>query len=1173
MKWTDDQLCAIKARGSSLLVSAAAGSGKTAVLVERLLRRIEEERLDITDFLVITYTKAAASELRRKIGDALYERIAKKPGAKHLKRQIALVGSARISTVHSFCTWLLRNYAENDDIAGGFRVLDESEAEMLLMDTLSEMIEEKYNSRDKGFLALADFMSDSRSDKKLSPAVLELYHKSMSHPYPEKWISEVGRSYEIGDVNNIKETPWGKESYLRAEKLVSECEEMVCLMESDTQRVVSSGDLYDEVLRELRQSIGRIKSSDWDEFRENARSFCVPKLPSSKNVADKTFTERIKALTKVIKEKTGEISEKIMLAESEVLLSEIRALSPIMKELSELSAELYERFEKEKLRLGTLDYSDLEHQTINLLIESYDEKNDTVIPTELAETISADFCEILLDEFQDSNIIQDIIFRAISRKEKNIVMVGDVKQSIYGFRLADPSIFMKKYRTFAPFAEAKGDAPRRVNLSKNFRSRREILDASNSVFSRIMTEELGGVDYNEEHMLIPRDEIPHSDREDMKCEFCLIDVDKNGEESELSAQARFTARKIREMVDSGFEVCDKNGNLRPVTYRDFAILLRSVSTSAEGYEAALEEYGIPFFAPIKGGLLQKNEVNTILSYLTVIDNPTSDIPLLATLRSPLFAFSADELCEMRIAGKGTLISAMEKLSREETETGRKCSEFLKTTAYLRARSRGMRISKLIWEVYNKTNALGLFGAMPYGEERQENLIEFYKSAEGLETLGYSNLYKFLSHISSLAERGGDIAVSSENAHNAVTIMTVHKSKGLEFPVVFVGNAFKNFNLKDLQKGVLIHPKLGVGLNFRDEEKKLECSTLMREAIKLRLLEDMKSEEMRLLYVALTRAREKLFITGAKKDAARMIQKVAASNSYEKLDKANLVSRNDAELWFMLPLFRTMTGSDIFAYGDYIINRDEALAGLCAYVEKDEREKESRVNEKQTADGVRAVREPEFLDYKYKEATRTPSKITATGILAATEKGVEIRRTRAPRPSFMLKKELSAAERGIALHMAMQFCDFSKCTTRDGAKAELLRLYEQKFLTKRQYEAVSDEKIYNFVNSDIGREMLSAKKISREFKFSLLLPAEEVFSGTELCGEDVLVQGVIDMYYETDEGITIVDFKTDRKKPSGRTLLKYSEQLYTYRRALSEITGKTAARALLYLVMTNEYIEV
>ncbi len=1170
--WTPDQQNAINHRGSSLLVSAAAGSGKTAVLVERLLGFITRENRDITDFLIITYTKAAAGELRKKISRALHEKIAETPDDRHLRRQLALAGSARISTVHSFCSWLLKNYGNFEGLSSLSRILDESEEELILKDILTELIEEMYESKDPSFLALADYMNDGRSDRLLFSSVIELYKKSRSHPYPEKWLQASCDAYNTAKISSVSETVWGQAVMRDATEILNSSRLALETLLHDAQQYADTSELYSEPLAVATVKILECFSEDWNTLFEKTSSFELERLPSSRKIEDKTIPEKVGALYKVVKEDIKSIPEKLMLAESEVLLKEAELLYPIITSLCALTSELSERFEAEKLRRGVLDYSDLEHFCIRLLISDYDEENDTVIPSETAKEVSASFTEILLDEFQDSNIIQDIIFRSVSRDEKNIVMVGDVKQSIYGFRLADPSIFMKKYKTFKKYDEAKGDEARVITLSRNFRSRREILDTSNSLFKRIMTENLGGVDYTEDHFLVARDDIP--DMHGMKTEFCLIDYVK-GEEKGVDAEARFTANKIAELVNGGFEITDKDSGKRPCRYSDFAVLLRSTSTAAESYERELARLGIPFSSPKPDALLEKSEVSAIVSLLSVIDNPTSDIPLIAALKSPMFAFSADDLCEIRKERGSSFISSMKSLAGKNSEAAKKCRDFLELLRTLRSLSRGMSASELIWEIYNRTNALGMFGALSYGRERQKNLLAFYKCAEDFESLGYCGLYKFISHIAKLIENGGDIVVPKSFSQNSVTIMTMHKSKGLEFPIVFVGNVIRSFNLEDIKNPILIHPKLGIGTKFKDDENALFCTTVMRESIRRRILADQKSEEMRLLYVALTRAREKMFITASRDNAKKKLFDFAFKNPYSALDSSNLTRRNDAALWFLIPLLRTTAGESLFSYGGVELSGGENDFDIDAYVVPSDEiasYKEAAENLEQENENAESATLPTFV-YPHSLATKTPSKLTATKLGAKSRGDAVITHKKPMRPRFIREKTLSPAERGTALHMAMQFVDFSKCASIDGIERELSRLYDEKFLTKAQVESISPERIHAFLTSDIGKAMESADKVYREFKFSVLLPADELLENSALSGDDILLQGVIDMYFEKDGEITIVDFKTDRNRPSGEVLEKYKAQVLAYRRALFEMTGKNASKAVLYLATCDDFIEV
>ncbi len=1169
--WTDDQQKAIDARGSSLLVSAAAGSGKTAVLVERLIQRITCEELDVTQFLIITYTKAAASQLRKKVTEALYKCLEKKPGDRHLQRQVALCQGAKISTVHSFCSWVLKNYGQSDIVPPGFRIFEEAESTLILKDLLNELIDEKYEERDPSFLALARYMSNGKSDSLLFSSILLLMTKSRSHPFPEKWLMSLADAYDSSEVSSFEETVWGREILNSVKKSISACLEMLSALADDLEITSELEAKYDERIREAKMLLEGCFSDDWDTLFKNVSSFSLRNLPPSTKAADKTFPNRISSVFRYMREtisgKKGCANK--MQSESAVLFAEMDAICPIVRTLATLSAELLRRFSAEKLRRGGLDYSDLEHLCIELLVDDYDAENDILTPSEIGFEVSKNFTEILLDEFQDSNIIQDVIFRAVSKEEKNIVMVGDVKQSIYGFRLADPSIFMKKYKTFKRPDVAEGDEPRCITLSKNFRSRPEILHFANDLFSHVMSENLGGVDYTRDHHLIERDNW--EPRDGMECEFCLVNYSRD-EEKGAEAEARFTANKISELVKSGFEVTEKSGGKRPCRYSDFAVLFRSASTLSPCYEREFARLGIPYISAKQGGVLQKSEISAIVSFLSVIDNPTSDIPLLAVLKSPLFAFSADDLCEIKRERKSNFYYALESLSSGDEKISLKCREFLSLLKTLRTLSRGMSASALIWEIYNRTNALGMFGALPYGEERQRNLLEFYRAAENFEGLGYRGLYRFISHISRLSENGGDIPAPHSHNADAVTFMTMHKSKGLEFPVVFISNAIRSFNSDDIKSPVLVHSELGVGMTYRDPSLGVELSSVMRNAIAARIRAEQKSEEMRLLYVALTRAIEKMYITASFENLEKTLSTVVSEHPYPSLDTIELDMRNDAQLWFFLPLIRSFCGQKFLRQMQIHANGIYDLSGLLPYV-VDADEIPVCDEEEIHRAPVSEVVVPQFVLYPHQSATQSRSKITATSLGSLVAHDRPVTRKRAMRPTFMREKSLSPSERGIALHMAMQFADFSKCETPDGAKAELSRLCDEKFLTKAQIDSIDESRISAFVTSETGRAMMTADKVFREFKFSVLLPADEILSDDTLAGEEVLLQGVIDMYFEKDGKITIVDFKTDRHRPEGETLEKYTAQLHAYKRALFEMTGKEADTLILYLANHNDCIEV
>ncbi len=1168
VRWTEDQLHAIESRGGSLLVSAAAGSGKTAVLVERLIRRIADEGKDITEFLIITYTKAAAGELRRKISDALYKKAAENPGNRHLRRQIALCPSAKISTIHSFLSFVLQTYGERPELSAGFRILDENEGAILKSELLLEVLEEEYAKKEADFLALTENISDARSDKALVAAVLALHAKSMSHPYPVRWMESIKEAYDASEKADISKTIWGEYALKAArERLLYAAVKMQMLC-GDVAQNPEAEALYGELLKSEAETFFGLCECSWDELAMYLSLFSFPSLPSSKDLSDKNIAERVKKTRGGVRDEIKKLRESLVNYGSDVLLRQISQSREIVSALCRIAGELDSRYVKEKLSRGVLDYSDLEHMAIELLVSEYDAEKDEVTPSLVGKEISETFTEILLDEFQDSNKIQDIIFRAVSKNEKNLVMVGDVKQSIYGFRLADPSVFMKKYEAFRPYDEAREGEPRFVTLSRNFRSRSEVLTATNSLFSNIMSKRLGGIDYVESEHLVPRENIPEAGKFDRATEFVLLDVEAKGEKHE--AEAEFVAKKIEELVEFGYEINDSDGNPKKITYGDCAILLRAASTTGKFFEDALARRGIPFVSARSEGLLARDEVNTMVSLLSVIDNPLSDISLLAVLRSPLFAFTADELCEIRREGKENLYLGVLSLAAKDEPASKKCRAFSELVRELRDLALGLPVDRLIWVIYNRTSALGMFGAMKDGAERQKNLIEFYNCARDFEKAGYRGLYGFVSHLAKIAERGGDIPAPTPRPKNAVTIMTIHKSKGLEFPVVFLGGSIRSFNTKDISEPVLIHPKLGIGLYDYDEDSE-DTATLARKVISMAIMEEAKSEEMRVLYVAMTRAREKLYVVAALENAKKRIGDLLEQDT-GVVDFREISARNDTLLWYLSPLLKSPQGVPMIEYaGFYPGSRTCSCEGFEVKVIPALEEVEHELIK---APREETVEEASFgFEYPYPEATTAPSKLTATELFAVKsgKTGREKRKPAAPR--FIRERELSAAERGTALHSAMQFVNLENCKDEDGVKAELARLLSEKNLTEKQAASIEPRFIAEFANSEIGREIIKAKTVLRELKLSVLLPADELSGNADLSGEEILFQGVIDVCFENDKGVTILDFKTDRNTPSGKTLAQYTEQLRAYRRAFYEMTGKTADRTVLYMVRTGECIYV
>lgn len=1150
--WTNEQLHAINDRGGTLLVSAAAGSGKTAVLVERLLQRVIEDKVDIHEFLMITYTNAAASELRGKILDAIHERVANEPQNRHLARQLTMIHQARISTVHAYCTSVLRTSGHMLGWTSDFRIQDENESDLLRRAVLDELLEEHYTAPDEPFSLLCDHLCGERDDARMVETILSLHSKSRSHPNAEKWIEKRRQDYMLDDVQDVSETVWGTLilSHIReiSEYLLDGLTYAVSEMQDDSVIENAYASSFIENIEQLKKMIIVKK---WDEMLVALQSVSFSRLSAVRKPQNPALKEWVQAVRKDTKKEISRLQERYLCKDSNSLIKELRAVAPVVWALLSIVEELDVRYQDEKKRRGVLDYSDLEHFAVKLFVKEYEEEHDIVIPTPFAEETSQCFCEIMVDEYQDSNCLQDIIFRAISKNEQNLVMVGDLKQSIYRFRLADPTIFLKKYKTFQSYEKAKEGEPRVVTLSKNFRSRKEVLDACNAYFSAVMSEKIGELDYTEREYLNVGASYEKMPDQDMNTEMVVIDLEDENTQSDdelppraREVEARYIASRIQEMMHSGFKVKE-----RPLRYDDVVILLRSMAGRAEVYEAALRDFDIPCVSDKGEGLLGTLEVSMLVSLLAVIDNPLQDVPLVASLRSPMFGFTADDLAWIRRQKDGTMFEALQMTAREVSECGNKCATFLSMLQEFRDLSGELTCDRLIWHVLDRTHARGMIGAMPEGVERVRRLERFYQYAVQYESAGFRGLHTFLVHITKRIERGSDLECGSRDATgNAVKIMTIHKSKGLEFPIVFLADCNRKFNRADLNEQVLIHPQLGLGMTYRDLKRMIEIPTIARNAVTLALDREMKGEELRVLYVGMTRAREKMILVCTLSRATSRLDKISMMVREGKVSPVALLGANQTDLWFLLPM---ITHAGMFQQKK--VHVSEIPTATAA--------KEQEIRQVADAEMVRTLEKRFSFVYPHNAVINAPSKITVTEIA-----GKSHARRHFKRPKFIEKQGLSATERGIALHLTMQMIDFTCITSLESVMSEIERLRLMQLLSEEQVAVLDAKMIYRFFESSLGISMRRSIDIQREFHFSLLVDA-----GKDIPGEQMLLQGVIDLYFEDENGITIVDFKSDHSILD-TAVTQYAKQLEIYAYALERILQKPVFRRVLYFLHAGKEIQ-
>lgn len=1181
---TPEQDAVVYDRGGGLLVSAAAGSGKTRVLVERLLERVATEGRRIDEFLIITFTRAAAEELRGRIARELNQRLGENPGDLHLRRQNALLYQTQISTIHSLCTVILREWGHLRDIPADFVLCEEEEAQVLMLTALNEVLEGRYQQVEPGgdFARLLDTLSAGRDDSRLMEIVLDVYGRTQSHADPLQWMEEQRTLMALEQVSDVGETLWGRMLLEDTAKTAAYWQEQIRRALSLTKREESLS-AYQESLEETLQGLQRLQDAalqGWDAAGQVTVPF--PRLKAVRGCLDKETQMQIKRIREACKEATQSLQDRF-LSTSDALLEDLRLVYPAMRGLFDLVSDFSEAYRALKKRKGMLDFSDLEHETVSLLTD------ETGAPTELAQELASRFTEIMVDEYQDTNQVQNTIFDALSKDGNNLFMVGDVKQSIYRFRLADPTIFLDKYRSFLSYQEAEMGEPRKITLSQNFRSRPQVLEAANYLFHNIMSQELGEMDYTEQEALHPGAQFPSG--AGYETEFHLLNFQDAPEltEDKLSRnalEAKYVAAQICQMFRQGFMVTGEDGEMRPVQPEDMVILLRSPGTLRHHYEAALAAYGIPWASEGGGTFFAATEVSIAISLLQIIDNPHQDVPLLAVLRSPVYHFSPDRLAEIRKAGDGDFYMALQTAGARGIEG---CQDFLEELAALRFRAGESSSHQLIWDLYRRTHLIEIFQEFPQGEERKKNLLILYELARRFEGAGHRGLFGFLNHLERTRENGIPVSLPSGAQESAgVKILSIHRAKGLEYPVVFLCGLGKRFNYQDTQRPVLFHSKLGLGPKGFDEDTMVEFTTLARDAVAMALKREMLAEEMRLLYVAMTRAKEKLIMTYALSYGESELQKLGDHVSRPAEPQA-LADCSCVGQWILLTAMTRPEGEALrqaAGIGMMPEGENHGPSWRMHYHRGSPPAPEQKtIVENQNAAPQLAQEAIRLFTWQYPHETMStiPAKVTATqqkerSMAAEETPAVPLIPNETPtffRPKFATDLYgLTPAERGTAMHTALQAIRYERTGTSQEVKAEVARLVSQGYLTEQQGKVVDIHKITRFFQSTLGRQLREVAYPHREYPFSVLMPAQTYYEQAE-AGEEILLQGVIDVWFETLEGITIVDFKTDHitAEESLHRAERYRGQMDTYQQALEAVTGKKVAHRILWFLAPGCEVEL
>lgn len=1179
VNWTTDQRHAIECRKGSVLVSAAAGSGKTAVLVERVIRRLtdKDNPCSAEDLLIVTFTRAATAQMREKIGAAILKRLSEDPTDRHLRRQYMLLPFAKICTIDSFCNDLVRENFHALGISPDYSLLDNETAVIMKNDVCEAMLERAYEEDSDGrFSELSDMMSSGSSDEDFAKLIIKMYDISTAYPFPDLWLDSLIGEYSQPDINKSR---WGGiiKKYVcdMLDYCVSSSRDMMTAMESDPIVADAYGAAVQNDINmyaELREKI----NSDWDEALE---AFKTVKYMSLGRVP-KGYESETKNVVTTARKKLKDLLKKvpgIMCVSSEEHADDMRLLRDPVTKLIELVKQFGREYSAEKDKMNSADFSDILHRALNLLAVS--DGSGGYIKTDLARELSSHYVEILVDEYQDINEAQDMIFRAISADENNLFTVGDVKQSIYRFRQAMPEIFLRRRSTTHSFESGK--YPLGITLGSNFRSRVGVTSCVNYIFRQLMSTEAGELEYDDSEALNAAAKYPERDTPD--CELHVV-TDKGNRADTLEAQARYVAKYIERTVREGKMLVTKGGALHPASYGDFCILLRTAKNVSSVYANALSERGIPVFSPETGGFFEAAEISFILSLLRVLDNPVQDIPLAAVMLSPLFGFSAGELADIRASAKERLETGeteplYRSVAASADEGNEKAAAFLKKIESLRRLSLTLSAGELVRRVCEETGFDAIVGAMPDGERRRLNVGLLCDYAEKYEAAGNLGLSGFIRFIDKVARTSGDLATAARPSENAdiVRIMTVHQSKGLEFPICILADMQHAFNERDNTESVLISSSAGLGMKRRTEDGISVYDTASRRAAVITSERMGRSEEMRVLYVALTRAKENLVMVTSVPNPEKGLAKVAVECGIgERANPFAVLRMNNFSDLVLTALMRHPAADELRKLSGVdvpIFLPEKDRFKLKVVVSDSESFMTESANEQKIAAKPVFFNEVQArLDYSDPRSvlSSVPAKRAASD---GSERGINREYFASSRPAFMSSGGLTPAQRGTATHKFMQFSDYS--AARAGIESELARLVDGGFLSEDEGKAVNIGAAKRFFMSPLAERIFASDNVMREKKFAALFPAK--FFYPELTGEaaeeKIVVQGIADCVFVEDGELVIVDYKTDTGVDAEALLDRYSAQLEIYREALSQALGMPVKETLLYSFFMNSTVKV
>ncbi|MGN1300435.1 MAG: helicase-exonuclease AddAB subunit AddA [Clostridia bacterium] len=1181
--------------------------------------------MDIDKILVVTFTNAAASEMRERILDAIYKKIEESPDDANLQKQIILLNKASICTIDSFCLDVIKNNFYEIDVSANTRIADGTEILLLKQEVLDDIFEEKYIENDKDFLDLIDTYTKYNRDEDLKDLILNIYTYIQASPFPEEWLEEKVKMFDIkenAEYSNFSNTPWGKIIIQNVDEILKNG---ILKLQNLKRKMERFPELekYTNVVNEDINNYLYIKENlkDWDKSATIISEFKNKTWPTDKKITN-DLKDEAKDIRDSVKDEFKKVKDLINCLSQEAN-DDIEYMYTILEKLKNLILEFSDRFYQKKREKNIMDFNDMEHLALKMLVKKDELGN--VVKTDIAKRYEEKFEEIDIDEYQDSNLVQEYILTSVS-KGNNIFMVGDVKQSIYKFRQARPQLFIEKYNKYKLYPGDSED--RKIQLFKNFRSRKNILDFTNLVFENIMSKELGDIDYNQDEYLNLGASYVDISEQNLKTEIEIIDTSdedndiwKTEQESDngientegdnqteervedVVLEARFVAKKIKELIDSKYQVVDKKLGKRDIKYKDISILLRSMTGVANIYEKEISELGIPVYSDSSGEYLQSIEIETIMSLLRIINNPMQDIPLITVMRSPIGNFTDNELIEIRMNDRNS--NFYDALTKTATP---KVKKFLGLLEELREDEQYMALDEWIWNIYIKTGYMNYVSLMPNGNLRVSNLKMLFERAKQYESASFKGLFNFINFIDKTKFNSEDLTsakIIGEN-ENVVRIMSIHKSKGLEFPVVILAGTGKQFNFQDLNEKILLDQDLGIGPQYINSERHIEFKTLAKKALSIKAKNEAISEEMRVLYVALTRAKEKLIVVGRQKDVNKKMsdkQKVLEiySEDNKKINPYLLQKYKTYLDWIELIYLKEGTAStkDVFSVNinkkaDLIKNskqEDNEIEDIYAKI-KNNAESHNNVENQEAKDKIK-----QFLNwqYPYTGVSEIPTKTSVTKIKELANAELIQERTKdlkidiqedstqtsiSAKPKFLKDSKdnkITNAQKGTVMHLCVQ--KMNEKEEYDLLKIQDLieELRTKELISSTEADCIDANRLLEYTKSNLWQELKEAKEINKEKAFYINVKASKLYDNiSNEIDENILVQGVIDLYYiDKNDNLVLVDYKTDYVEKGKEELLveKYKEQLNLYKEALEKSLNRKVKNMGIYSLYLNQFIQI